>query len=434
MSDIRFDFDWLDPQGARGLELRATWARLQILVDHQPITRLLDLGSRSVRDDIYLPLYPLAEWIAIHWWQLFYETRPNSRSEAEYSLDHQTSFAREGYSLPLLTVQPMGEVIRLSWHSQRLDHQGLEFLSSGAAYIETSQFRDSISRFVDAVVARLSDCDVAETLLEAEWDEIKNTDPETAQFCAAAAALGLEPYATSDDLRESILHAANRLPSSLAQDFFSVSTPRQLEIETNRMLEAIEAAKAHALTLGKIKDLRGALHQTPGIERSPWRQGYACAHRLRNELGLNGMKLNSFQALEEALNTKDLANSLSATAATDRLIDGVVGIDSSNNPGFALAKGREESRRFTFCRGLFQFLASEGDQPLLITSARTSAQQRSRAFAAELLAPSELLRAQIKTDALTEDEVDQLASEYGVSSLVISHQVTNHKIASISAA
>lgn len=40
MSDIRFDFEWVDPGDAKGAELRATWARLSIAVGDQSVTQL----------------------------------------------------------------------------------------------------------------------------------------------------------------------------------------------------------------------------------------------------------------------------------------------------------------------------------------------------------------------------------------------------------
>ena len=70
---LQIEFDWEDPQAAKGPELRATWARLRILINNVPVTQVLDSSARSVRDGIYIPLYPLAEWLAMHWWSLFHE-------------------------------------------------------------------------------------------------------------------------------------------------------------------------------------------------------------------------------------------------------------------------------------------------------------------------------------------------------------------------
>ena len=61
MSRISFKTDWVDADGIRGPELAATWAALEIRVDDSIVTRVLDARARTVRDFVYVPLYPFAE-------------------------------------------------------------------------------------------------------------------------------------------------------------------------------------------------------------------------------------------------------------------------------------------------------------------------------------------------------------------------------------
>jgi len=63
MSDLTIDFEWIDPLEEKSGECVSTWARLSIFVDTYPLTRVLDQRSKTLRDGIYLPLYPLAEWL-----------------------------------------------------------------------------------------------------------------------------------------------------------------------------------------------------------------------------------------------------------------------------------------------------------------------------------------------------------------------------------
>ena len=56
MSDLTLNFEWIDPAEARGTELRATWARLEILLGGIAITRLIDFESRGIRNSVFLPL------------------------------------------------------------------------------------------------------------------------------------------------------------------------------------------------------------------------------------------------------------------------------------------------------------------------------------------------------------------------------------------
>lgn len=108
------------------------------------------------------------------------------------------------------------------------------------------------------------------------------------------------------------------------------------------------------------------------------------------------------------------------------LVDGLVTCGDNDRPAFAFRQRGEGSRRFHFCRGLAEVLWRPGTNALL-TRAHTERQQRSRAFAAEFLAPSAGLRPRVAHTSL-DDDIDQLATEFGVSSMVIEHQLDNHKI------
>ena len=63
--------------------------------------------------------------------------------------------------------------------------------------------------------------------------------------------------------------------------------------------------------------------------------------------------------------------------------------------GFLTTKFRPEQVRFSFCRGLFEYLTAPGTPSTLVTVARTDRQKRNRAFAAELLAPADWIRERI---------------------------------------
>ena len=70
MSELNFEFDWVDSEGIRGAELSTTWASLKIAVGDSVVTRIEDKRAKTVRDFVYVPLYPLAEWLATNWWFL----------------------------------------------------------------------------------------------------------------------------------------------------------------------------------------------------------------------------------------------------------------------------------------------------------------------------------------------------------------------------
>ena len=80
MGSLDFAFDWEDPAGSQGPdEHRATWARLSVSVDGLVVSRVHHSRLRSVRDHVFVPLYPLAEWIVMNWWRLLFDCNSTSR-------------------------------------------------------------------------------------------------------------------------------------------------------------------------------------------------------------------------------------------------------------------------------------------------------------------------------------------------------------------
>jgi hypothetical protein len=238
MSHIEFDFEWIDPAGARGPELRATWARLQILVDDEPVTRLIDEISRSVRTSVYLPLYPLAEWIATNWWFLFYEIeRRGSPQSPDYEQRHNLRFGSEGFALPSVSFAPTGGSMGVQWTPMRLKHQRLEFTGRGIAQISVEDLRNTLLGFLQAVTGRLDESGVTQSLLANEARAINEIDPQEEHFCAAAAALGLEPYSLRDSQAEEIVDIAQKLPPSVVAEFFVIAEYQQLAAAGGRVVE-----------------------------------------------------------------------------------------------------------------------------------------------------------------------------------------------------
>jgi Zn-dependent peptidase ImmA (M78 family) len=95
-------------------------------------------------------------------------------------------------------------------------------------------------------------------------------------------------------------------------------------------------------------------------------------------------------------------------------------------------KTQDASKQFITARSLGEHLWNgPAENRSLLTMTQRFRQQRSRAFAAELLAPSASLRKLISGSVIASDEVEDLAADFGVSTLVVSHQIRNHNLATI---
>lgn len=429
MSKLTLDFEWIDPAGARGPELRATWASLQISLDGNAITRLIDEVSRSVRSHLFLPLYPVAEWLATHWWFLFHEVEAPGRSTSEqYEKRHNLRHGAEGFALPSLTIQPMGDRVRLIWQPLPLDKQNLAFTASGSVDVSTEELRQTFSDFIDAVLRRLQENGLGETLLAQEWSSIQAADEEEREFCATVASLGVDPYTLDEQKQREVIEVSESLPPSIWTDFFAVADFATLPKQARQVLDALEASRRNRSNLESLKTLRTEMRHCARMQGSPWQQGYRFAHQLRDRLNLNGDKLSSFAALGKALGI-EMKSAITRASSLPSSLNALVTMNTQESPVFAVPSRRDDAIRFAFCRALFEYLTTQEGQPLLLTTARSDRQKRNRAFAAEFLVPKDLLRKELSSQVVGDEEMDDLAADFGVSPNVIRHQIENHELA-----
>jgi hypothetical protein len=89
---------------------------------------------------------------------------------------------------------------------------------------------------------------------------------------------------------------------------------------------------------------------------------------------------------------------------------------------------RKDQRLFRLCRAAFLAWMADDQAELGVTTANTRAQQASRAFGAELMAPAAFLREWAGNEVLTPDDVEDLGRELKCSSWIIQHQIENHHI------
>ena len=436
MSDLEIDFEWIDPLAAKGVELRATWARLCMAVDGTPLTRVHDERSRTMRDAVYLPLYPLAEWLAEQWWPLWHEPPSFSAGRPDYEQRHSTVHAREGYALPALHIEPAGSIVRVWWNPERLLCQQLEFPGQGEVWLETQLAKGAFSSLIDAVVGRLEAEGVVETRLQQDWSAIQTTDADEREFCECTGALGLDPYSLDEDRQHEIEEVGAALPGAIAAEFFRVARASSEDLwedadEATAAVARVESNAADLAPFRKLREEAATWHIPQGS--APWEQGYSLARRLRSHLDLAGTALQSIDRIGEAIGAtqSELSTVLSRFSCREVPFAALVGTNDRLSPAFVLRPGRQTSDSFHFSRALSEYLYPSGRGPALVTDANTEQQKRNRAFAAELLAPASELRARIRTPTVTWETAEELAEEFRVSAYVIAHQLVNHDVAKV---
>ena len=437
MKRISFDVDWLDPSGVRGPELAATWASLRIHIGEICVTEVLDKRAKTTRRNVDVPLYPFAEWLAANWWFLGHEIRNESREECD--LDFRSRHAlitnREGYAYPDLEIVSSESVTHLVWRAHDDAWSNVKYLTHGEAWIDGEGFREDCARFIDQVTRRLESLGIEGTYLQEEWAAVQSASPEEDRFCRTAAKLGWDPYALEDSRRNWLL-ALSCHSDELLAEAAAVLDPDSPEHGWTAITDAIRTIKStDGCAFDRVRSLHGSVCRPEDIKGTiPWKVGYNWARRLRNGLGCEEDPLPGMAELADVLGEEQ--TTLDDVAAPNPfvngipMIDGVVTQTDDKLPALALRSIGEPGRRFHLCRAVAEVLVTCGAD-MLVTKATSARQQRNRAFAAEFLIPASALRGRVKWSVVDGDDVDELATEFGVSSYVVRHQLENHQIAQI---
>ena len=436
MPRIRFDFDWLGTSGVPSPELAATWASLRIHVGETCLTRVLDGAAQTVRNNLYVPLYPLAEWIATNWWCLGHELRNKSRaSDSGYRSRHALIANREGYAYPDLEVAPLGPVTHLLWRAHRDEWSSVEYLGDGEGWVDTETFGEDCADFINQVTCRLELLGIQDTYLQEEWAAVQSAGEEEARYCRTAAGLGWDPYALEID-RRSWLVALSDHTDELLTEAMAVLNPSAAQDGWLAIKDALRAVKgSRGCDFNRVRSRCSAVGAMEHASNaSPWQVGYDWARQLRNGLGDEEAPLPRMAELADFLGEEHsvLDDVSSPVSCVDDIpmVDGVVTRNDNGVPVLGLRRLGEPGRRFHLCRAVAEILI-DGVADSLVTQAESPRQMRNRAFAAELLAPSRALRSRVKSPVVDDDDIEELAEAFGVSTYVVEHQLQNHRIAQV---
>ena len=425
MAEFSIRFEWEEAPRVRAPELHATWARLEIRVEDDIITRVDAKRSSSVRTGIYVPLFPIAEWMVSNWFFLWDEWRSDAPSDR-----HNLLSAREGFALPDLSFHPTESHMELAWRRGRAPYSGLEFLSEGTASVLKPVVREACTCLIEAVVERLSGLPEEHrgigARLGSEWEFLKNVlgNEEQRAFCERAARLGYDPFGVEQSIAEQIEGLGSVLPEPMIDDFCDAIPLGEIASGAEAVHRFIKAA---APSVPSTKGWSEARERVPTRATDiPWRDGYRQASRFRALLGLNG---HTPPDLGPYL-SKQLGAFASKEFEAPSGIDAISCLFDGSAPVFGVPGDlRDDRKSFVLARAVGDFLSS--GESSLITRSRTEHQQRNRAFAAEFLAPAHAIRERIRTASVDEETVEELAMEFHVSPFVIRHQIQNHRLATL---
>ncbi|MEI7867189.1 MAG: hypothetical protein WCI11_04805 [Candidatus Methylumidiphilus sp.] len=403
-------------------EIRETSTMLKMHLGNAVITRNEDMWSKTVRDKVRLSAYPLALWFASSWWRLRWESLPKCTPSHSWRMSHELAAAGHGYLWPKMLFASDGESIQI-WAVQSSPNPNIavRYLCDASDVISGLQFEHSIDRFMDSVVARLDSVGLGKTTLFELWTEIcaEREDTDISAYRRLEAMLGFDP----DECPEELHSQFSDLIPKAGVDAVAEIAPVCASPNPQAVLKEITEFAASRGYEGQV-DI--SIDIDANDSEAPWQRGRKLAQKIRSLAKLNGDAVDD-TILCDLLNlTKDAITDYPSSTAPL----GIAVRESCTRSKFLLSKRHRTGRRFELARLLCEHLVDKQNNVWLpATQAKTARQKVQRAFAAEFLCPIENLKERLNGN-FSEDAIEDVAEQFGVSPKAVETQLVNHGILS----
>jgi hypothetical protein len=420
-SHMPFNWKWLRGDFDDPIEARS-FAAVKVALNGEVLTRSYDHIAEGERDTINVVLYPLALALAQNWWTLLYEPRKSEETGDLVEIRHSLDSFMNGFVFPALTVWSGGDdAITLEHPHIRQGHSNLEFLPANEAVsnLPREEVEGNLFKLVTAVVQRMPK-GAAATGLEDAWNRVLESlgNSDERQYCEAAGRLGIDPY---DPDAENISGFSEGLSEHLFANICEAATPPE-------MPSAIEWAREGARNIKNFPDVDigqfGAMPIRNPREKI-WIHGYESARLARSNLDLDGF--NPRRVVDKIFGAAVSADGFAIAGRTPFGLEAIAN-HRDGTMRVAIPRISARQRRFRLCRASYLAWKTIDDESSAVTTATTLDQQASRAFAAELLAPAQLLSELAGQDGLTPEKIEALADESVCPEAAIIWQAHNHGI------
>ncbi len=412
---MRFSAEWVEGGENASPEERATLCELAIHVDGRNVAAFYDLRAKQESGSILMPAVHLAEGIAGNWWRIF-----GARDVA-----HRILRWRTGFALPDVRLEFNGSAFLVSCHASAMENPDLWFVRHASEAVARDSAEAALSTFVDDVVAKMSDCGVAESEVALTWARVRRSlaDAGERAFCEAAGALGTDPYAIAQADAELIETAAECFEGESLIEFLAGLQHDPLTADDRaKLVDWVHRRRPSERS--RLPDLPGLADQVDPAAKfvlghPPWRRGQSAARSCRNALSIGDTEAVTVKSVAERLGAKRFQREqgppgLVALVARD---DGQVHVHLRHRGRAAWAQTAE---KFAFARAIGDAVCFPRTRRAPINDLHHAERQAvGRAFAAEFTAPSDAVLCMWRDDR----DVDEIAGHFGVSSRVIENEI-----------
>jgi hypothetical protein len=424
---LHIEFDWLNCDTGSELD-RALAASIGVAVGEEYLTRLDDLVSKTVRNQILASASDLAYWFAGNWWRLRWEPAPGRWwSDADWRMAHCLAASGGGYVWPNAIFASDGDSLEIiaKPKSKAAPFEPVRYINDIQAWVTAEEFEQKVDAFMEGVISRIRSLRLMDESLPRLWDEIlkERGSSEMTQQRKLEAMAGFDPDQAPAELLEKLLKDQSTLGKSALAEVAAESR--------HKTGDALKVIRELAQPRSKPKTGGFRLHvpslQMPTIgdgDNRPWRMGALLADIARNQWGL-GKKPIDNRKLAELLSISATAFSSKSTAETPMPLGIRMGTNGTLDIYFD--RPSQTTRRFAASRLLGDSLYFSNQQRLLpVTHAKTSRQKFQRSFAQEFLCPIDALREKIGAKQPNEDDISEAATYFHVSPLLVRTTLVNH--------
>ena len=396
-----------------------------IAANGHSLTEGVGFDSNALQAGPLVSAYPLAEWLSWNWWRLRWEPRPQSSPSPDWAFAHRLQSVGAGYLWPNIEIASDGVLVRLrSQASSETGARPFRYLGSERSEtVSPADFHAAVWAFIHHVLSCLESsprdrCSLRQLVTQTEQEM---ADPERERFRRIEAILGHDPNEGDEaDIRRRLSEADVLGEQAVLEVAADGSTLGATELREDLRQFGFDSKPADAIALNAA--------DIPEWGSDPaWRVGVALAQKLRHTEFPNGACISNCRLAELAgTQTRTLEK---LDWATNRLS---FEWRAEQGSQIALRSKWKTGRRFDLARLIADRLLPDPcpePEPLAAaTRSRTYRQKAQRAFATELLAPVDAVKAFLNGD-LSEDHQTEAAEYFDVSPVAIHRLLMNNRLA-----
>jgi len=425
--DLRIEFDWLERETGSVLD-RAFAASIGMAVGGEYLTRLEDLGAKTVRNQLLASAWRLAAWFAANWWRLRWEPAPSEWwKDADWRMAHCMAAAGGGYVWPNAVFASDGDSMAIAAkpRSKSPPFEPIRYINNIQARITMAEFEQKVDAFMDGILSRMQSLRVQDESLAGLWAEIvrERNDAELSQQRKLEAMAGFDPDKAPSELLEALLNDRENLGKCALAEV--AAEARHATASAFEEIRELSRSRAKPRT-GGFRVHLPRLPESAVLDDTarPWQNATRLAGIARTAWGFGKEPIRN-EAFADLLKTQSAIFLSNSTPAASMSLGIRTGINGTIDIYFH--RPSMTTRRFAASRLLGDFLFLRNRERLHpATHAKTARQKFQRAFAQEFLCPIDALLEKMQTTQPDEDDISEAAAYFEVSPLMVRTTLVNH--------